>query len=575
MHGNLAPGYELWLEPVLVLAVGAVVIAGLAALAGRLTAAAVWQRIIWQAATIGLLALLALELTGTGSALVRLVRQTTESVPVETEPADKGRPENNSGTVPIFPQGKWDCPPPKPGAQAVPAEEEQDSIQAVEATADDRARLVRGEELPAVAAAGITTDWTAPAGASLAWSEAAHFGADVATEQSLGATVPAAAEIEVEGPPPRATVEVSGRASPSPITAVSRGEESAVAAVREPRSDYGWWLGTVWGFGAALLAVRLLWARFVLLLFRRRHAVVSNEALRRRVGALARRLGVRRPVTVLEAAGLSAPVAFGSLRPTLALPRTFADEFDRRQQEAMIAHELAHLAARDPAWQLVADATCAALWWHPACWWSRRRLRAASEAAADEASLVIPEGPDVLASCLVALGRRLATGAHARRLGWVSIEGPGFRSGLGRRVERLLRLSSRRRPPRRGFLAFGAATLPVTLVIVAVLSTAWAHPQATSPKGETTMNVLASSWRRSLAAAAVAVFLAPISGDALSEEHGEREVLAQRLEALRTALPALREAERGDAVELVERAIHAGEVTLEGRKDDEAHQIRE
>ena len=27
----------------------------------------------------------------------------------------KGRPKSNLGTVPIFPQGKWDCPPPKPG----------------------------------------------------------------------------------------------------------------------------------------------------------------------------------------------------------------------------------------------------------------------------------------------------------------------------------------------------------------------------------------------------------------------------------------------------------------------------
>jgi len=27
----------------------------------------------------------------------------------------KGRPKNNLGTVPIFPQGKWDCPLPKPG----------------------------------------------------------------------------------------------------------------------------------------------------------------------------------------------------------------------------------------------------------------------------------------------------------------------------------------------------------------------------------------------------------------------------------------------------------------------------
>ncbi len=55
----------------------------------------------------------------------------------------------------------------------------------------------------------------------------------------------------------------------------------------------------------------------------------------------------------------------------------------------------------------------------------------------------------------------------------------------------------------------------------------------------------------------------------------EREVAQRQLEVMRLALPALREAEMEKAVELMQDAIRAREVTLEGRRDDEAHQIRE
>jgi hypothetical protein len=55
----------------------------------------------------------------------------------------------------------------------------------------------------------------------------------------------------------------------------------------------------------------------------------------------------------------------------------------------------------------------------------------------------------------------------------------------------------------------------------------------------------------------------------------EREVAMHQLEILRMAMPALREGERRDAAELLEHAIHARELALEGRRDDEAQRIRE
>ena len=55
----------------------------------------------------------------------------------------------------------------------------------------------------------------------------------------------------------------------------------------------------------------------------------------------------------------------------------------------------------------------------------------------------------------------------------------------------------------------------------------------------------------------------------------EREVALHQLEIMRMAMPALREGERKDAAELLEHAIHARELALEGRRDNEAQHIRE
>ena len=98
-----------------------------------------------------------------------------------------------------------------------------------------------------------------------------------------------------------------------------------------------------------------------------------------------------------------------------------------------------------PFWCLLADAATAVLWWHPAVWWLRRQLQLASEMAADEASLLVADGPRVLAECLVELGARLLEPPAAGHLPVT-----GFRSHLGRRVQRLMRLEGRAwSPPRR------------------------------------------------------------------------------------------------------------------------------
>src|SRR5207249_6320044 len=134
-------------------------------------------------------------------------------------------------------------------------------------------------------------------------------------------------------------------------------------------------------------------------------------------------------------ARLGGPIVFGVFRPVIALPGDFAERFNLAQQEAVLAHELAHLASGDPVWYGLANWASAILWWHPLVWWVRRQLHSASEQAADEASLLVVDGPVVLAECLAEMGARLT---QQRPFAWIGVEGNGLRSGLGRRVERLV-----------------------------------------------------------------------------------------------------------------------------------------
>lgn len=168
------------------------------------------------------------------------------------------------------------------------------------------------------------------------------------------------------------------------------------------------------------------------------------------------------PVRLVTWPQLRSPVAFGIVRPTVAVPAEFAERFPPAQREAMLAHELGHLAQRDPLWLLVADLVCALAWWHPVVWWARRQFRAACEAAADEASALIPGGRVALAEALVNFGRELTAP------GGVGVGGSGLRSELARRVKALVEQSGdvrAVRAPGRWLLRSGTVAVLGTLLL--------------------------------------------------------------------------------------------------------------
>jgi multidrug efflux system membrane fusion protein len=133
-------------------------------------------------------------------------------------------------------------------------------------------------------------------------------------------------------------------------------------------------------------------------------------------------------------------------RPRLLLPQELWDRLDDTQQDAILAHELAHLKRRDHWVRRFETVVMGLYWWFPIAWWTRRQLTRAEEECCDAWVLwALPASASAYAEALLATASylsgfpsRLPSGAMAvghtisikRRLNMIfddSMRGPRIR----------------------------------------------------------------------------------------------------------------------------------------------------
>ncbi|HTQ04842.1 MAG TPA: M56 family metallopeptidase [Polyangiaceae bacterium] len=167
---------------------------------------------------------------------------------------------------------------------------------------------------------------------------------------------------------------------------------------------------------------------------RRRRASSAVRLLAERAAPLAtRRLG-RRTVRVLESAEhRGAPFAAGLRAPFVLLPSGLRERLSPLELEAVLAHELAHVARFDLVVLLVLGAFERLFWYVPGVGRAERRVAAFLERRADDAALAAGVTPGTLARALVVTAEFAYDAAASPEPA-----ATGARSELGRRVRRLL-----------------------------------------------------------------------------------------------------------------------------------------
>jgi len=145
-------------------------------------------------------------------------------------------------------------------------------------------------------------------------------------------------------------------------------------------------LAAIWA-GGALFVLLLAFIRARRFERALRQSLPVPVDLERQVVELAQRIGLSHVPGVLLVPGRVPPLIWQPglrlSRARLVFPVELYWKLDAGQREALIAHELAHLARRDPWVRWIELAAVAAYWWFPVLAFIRHRLRASEEECCD------------------------------------------------------------------------------------------------------------------------------------------------------------------------------------------------
>jgi beta-lactamase regulating signal transducer with metallopeptidase domain len=176
--------------------------------------------------------------------------------------------------------------------------------------------------------------------------------------------------------------------------------------------------------------------------------------------------GFTRPVRLSTSTTCPSPLALGT--GEICVPAWFAADLGPLERRSVLAHELAHLARRDPLWQTAALALARALFFQPLNAFARRRLAEIAEYACDDSAVKQTGTPLGMLRSLAAAAERLPPAGY-RSVGAAAMVRSG--SPLAARVERLA--SAGHEPPRlRGWeIALAAGLIAAVAVAAPVCST--------------------------------------------------------------------------------------------------------
>ena len=252
-------------------------------------------------------------------------------------------------------------------------------------------------------------------------------------------------------------VPVASRARILPVT-------GPVATVhvrnRWPVALFGLWL-----VGAMLMLTRLAWSLVHVRRLRRDSTPLETSYQHRFQEWLARTGGPRR-IQLCAAENISTPMSLGPVNPLILMPKNFAAQLTDAEFDQVLLHELAHVLRGDNWTNLVQKLAEALLFFHPAVWWTAKRLNLERESACDDWVVTRTGEARPYAACLAKLVEVTAP-----------LPQPILATGIFRgarqistRIERLLDLR-RNRTPYVSRLVLGPA-LVVLIGAIAVCSQA-------------------------------------------------------------------------------------------------------
>ena len=191
------------------------------------------------------------------------------------------------------------------------------------------------------------------------------------------------------------------------------------------------WLLLLYAVLALFLIARTLLSLLRLVLLTARAHAVTDDHWLQALDRARRQIGFTKSTALLASPEIASPVSWGVLQPKILLNTDAIAT--RADANAIVAHELAHVARADWAKLVLARASVALFWFNPFAWLLAREAHQLREEAADDAVLAAGVEDTAYASLLLSAARLQN---KSQLLGAHSVA--PARNSLAQRVRRVL-----------------------------------------------------------------------------------------------------------------------------------------
>ena len=144
------------------------------------------------------------------------------------------------------------------------------------------------------------------------------------------------------------------------------------------------WLALIWIMGVLVLGVKMVGSWFYLKYWTKKTAKTVAPYWQQNLDKLKNRLGIRKPIRLLESSELTSPLTFGWLKPVILVPLGMLSQLSPDQIEAVLLHELAHIRRYDFGANIIQSLIEILLFFHPVVWWISRKVKESREDCCDD-----------------------------------------------------------------------------------------------------------------------------------------------------------------------------------------------
>jgi beta-lactamase regulating signal transducer with metallopeptidase domain len=144
-------------------------------------------------------------------------------------------------------------------------------------------------------------------------------------------------------------------------------------------------ISIAWFIGLLFFGLKLGFGLMRLQQWQKRGGIPLDEDLWQiRLRHFQQQLSISRPITLLASTWSLVPLTIGWLKPLIFIPIGMVNQLSAAEIEAILAHELVHIAERDYVLNVIQAFIEVVFYHHPAVWWLSNVIRTEREMRCDE-----------------------------------------------------------------------------------------------------------------------------------------------------------------------------------------------